>query len=205
MTRKVKTDLERRIPEFDFSYLPVIKNAAAMGLDAAGIGLILGYAGKNPEKWLKKLQQQYPDVKTAYEAGVNIADTHLVSTAMQVACGYKFEEEVIKYILTPDGMDENHRPKLKSVPVERKINKKYQHPDNQMLKFLLINRLPEFFMNQRSSSKPDEEEPVDDGSVTEKEMQKVFGSLITLAKKLKKNTKEVNSEILEIENENDTK
>lgn len=136
----------KKINKKDLSIIPVIQGLSAEGRSQSDIGMILGFAGKDRKGWFKRLRKSFPEIDRAWQAGKNAADTQLVITAFQRATGYEFVEEEVEYatkgVFGPNGLEV-----IKEVPVGRKIKTKHQPPDVTMLKLLLFNRLPEYFID----------------------------------------------------------
>ena len=77
---------------FDVKMIPTIQNLTALGLTQLDIGIILGYAGKDPSKWITNLKRNHPDVKDAAEQGKKMALAQLVSSMFKAAQGYTYTE-----------------------------------------------------------------------------------------------------------------
>jgi len=121
--------------------LPVIKNLTALNFNQADIGLLLGYAGKDAASWFKRFRKKFPDVESAWQAGKDLADVELVTSATRLAFGYDFQEKETS---------EEYDQYGKMVKKIERVKDKTKHADPQMLKFLLINRLPEFFQEKKN-------------------------------------------------------
>jgi len=139
---KKKFEIKKRA-RFDASWLPVIQNLTALGLNESDIGVILGYTGKNARDWLNNLKKNHPEVKDAWELGKRIADVQLVTKAFLAATGYDYKQEKVKYkaVTKYDG----DKPYTDWIETEREEVLKHAKSDPAVLKFLLCNRLPEFF------------------------------------------------------------
>jgi len=130
--------------KFDTSWLPVIQNLSGLGLNESDIGVILGYVGKNPRDWLNNLKKNHPEVKDAWELGRQIADVQLVTKAFLAATGYDYVQKKtkLKPVTKYDGDGKEY---TKWIEAEREEIQKHVKADPAVLKFLLCNRLPEFF------------------------------------------------------------
>jgi len=122
----------RKYARFDKKLLPVIQNLIGLGFSESDIGVILGYGGKEPKKYLKDLKKRYPEVRDACRVGKQIADIQLVVRAYQAALGGEYEEEERIY----DG-NGNLR--------ETRIRKRLIKPDKSVLIKLLESRMPDLF------------------------------------------------------------
>ena len=125
--------------------VPIIKDLADLGYSEADIGVIVAAAGKHPQKWFNNLKKKYPKLENIAETADTLANIQLVVAAMQAALGYDYIEEEIKYeqkqVLGTD--------KVKPVEVDRKVKHKHAKKDKDLLKFLLINRLPAYFSDTK--------------------------------------------------------
>lgn len=162
--------------------LPIIKNLASKGLTEADIGMIIGYTGRNPGKFLTQLSEKYPDVAIALQVGKDLADTELVTTAFETATGYDFNETMkeYKYVDVEDA-DGNITGREKVLVKEKKI-KKHMKPDASVLKMLLMSRMPDYFTDTKKGKDVD---PLDDGDSTEAELLRFAGAIMKIAKKQK--------------------
>lgn len=131
-----------KIVKNDSSLIPVITGLSALNFTQADIGIMLGYAGKNPKSWFQRLKSKCPSIEAAYQAGKDMADTALVVSATRAAMGYEYEEVTTTTKTDADGKKETT---IRRIP-------KIKHPDVAMLKFLLVNRLPEFFQEKKNIS-----------------------------------------------------
>jgi len=146
--------------ELDEKFVPVVHNLLSQGYDLADVGMLLGFAGKHPERWLKQLSEKIPDLQKAIELGTQAANIQLIKTAFQEATGYWIEEEEIyaeieKIFPVPNvnnggplatGIKPYYRYRDKS----RKTKKKFIQPNTQLLFKLLCCRLPQYFSDTRN-------------------------------------------------------
>lgn len=157
-----------------------------MGATYADIGMIMGYAGKNLKDWVKTLIKKYPDAKEAVRVGKALADINLVSKAYIAAVGYDYEE---KYFRTVKIKGEDGECEMDYVPYSKSC--KHAKPSSDLIKFLLPNRMPEYFRDVKYLE-------IDKRSVEfkgdiNKEIASFFGKLTDIAKERKR----VGSEIVE--------
>ena len=154
----------KRYARFDKKLLPVIQNLIGLGFTESDIGVILGYGGKDPKKYLKDLKKRYPDVRKACEIGKQIADIQLVTVAYKAALGGEYEEEEKIY-------DSNNNLK------QTRVHKKLIKPDKCVLIKLLESRMPSLFgevkRTERRSVSVDIEGQIKDffGSLGKKEVE----------------------------------
>ena len=126
--------------------LPVIQNLATQGFTLADIGMFLGFAGKDPEGWIRRLQEKYPDIKEALQVGKSAADMELIRTAFNEAVGYWIEEEEVTQQKIQNPTDPT---KTKWVDKWKKNKKRFVAPNAVLLFKLLCSRLPEYFSDIR--------------------------------------------------------
>ena len=171
--------------------VPLIKDLADLGYSEADIGVIIAAAGKSPRKWFNYLKKKYPKLENIAETADTLANIQLVVAAMQAALGYDYIEEEIKYeqkqILGTD--------KTKPVEVDRKVKHKHARKDKDLLKFLLINRLPQYFSDTKKIQ-VDQRSIEFKGDVSE-EIKSFAGQLMDIVK----NKKRIESKEVETENE----
>lgn len=175
---------------FDMSLLPVIQNLASLGKSEADIGVIIGYAGRKPGKFLEQLKKDCPDVAIALEVGRRLADTELVTTAFEAAVGYDYTEETkdFKYV---DVRNEETGEVIgrTKVLVKVKNSKKHQRPDSAILRMLLISRLPDYFIDSKKVTLTQ----IMDTDPTEDEIRRFAGKLMELVNP----TKVIEAEIID--------
>jgi len=172
-----KNTIQKKI-NFDMSLLPTIQNLAQLGKSEADIGMIIGYAGRKPGKFIEQLKKEYPDVAIALEVGRKLADTELVTTAFEAAIGCSYIDEVKEYVVK-DVVDEKTGEVIqkKILKKTKKIPRRIK-PDTAILKMLLLSRLPDYFIESKKMIFN-----VGDGEATEEEMTRFFGKFYEAAKK----------------------
>lgn len=184
---KIKYQIKKRTP-FNDALLPVIQNLTAEGKSLADIGMLLGYAGKNPAAWLKYVRNKYPEVADAMKVGTQLADTKLIVTAFDAATGYDIEEVDIEYVtINQINGDTRHQEK------SRKTKRKHVKPDTGLLFKLLCNRLPEYFSDTRKFEI--DKRSIDAKVDMNKEISVFAGKLMQAAK----DRKQVESTVVETE------
>ena len=189
------SDIVKTKTKLDMALLPVIKNLAAKGLTEADIGMIIGYTGRNPGKFLAKLSEECPDVLIALQAGKRLADTELVTTAFETATGYSYKEQIKEYVYD-DVVNEAGEPTGERIKilVKQKDSKKHMRPDASVLKMLLMSRLPDYFTD---SKKAKEDDGMGDVDPTEAEILRAAGTIMKVLKPL--TTKNVESKVIDNE------
>lgn len=173
--------------------LPLIKKFTSGGATTADIGLLLGYTQGDIGKWIKKIKKKYPELAELWETGVNLAEVALVAKAMQLAFGYNYDEITTRYKNVQAGYSETGQPIIREVPSgEKKIVKKQIKGDKDLLKFLLINRLPDYFADKKTI---DVTKHTDIEAATEEEIKQFAGKLMeTVNKRKKVESKEIENE-----------
>jgi hypothetical protein len=144
MTQKITKQIETNLQ----AICPVITNLSREGRTLSDIGMIIGYTGKDAKEWMKRLKRKYPDIEKAWEAGRDLADTQLVIKAYQRAVGYEYIETEEEWKETDKLGNKLPNP----ICTSKTVKKKNRAPDVSMLKFLLINRLPEYFQDIKQVS-----------------------------------------------------
>ena len=187
----MKNAITKKI-NFDLSLLPIIQNLAQLGKSEADIGLIIGYSGRKPGKFLEQLKKDCPDVAIALEVGRRLADTELVTTAFEAAVGYDYTEETkdFKMVRTYDEETGDLISEDKVLMKHKKM-KKHQRPDSAILRMLLVSRLPDYFIDSKKMVLN-----VGDTEATEEEVARFFGKFYELAKK--HNTKVIEAEVIDV-------
>lgn len=143
----------------------IIQNLAKSGMSQADIGMILGCANSDKKGWLRRLRKKYSDIDDAYRAGAELSDIQLVKTAFEKAVGYEYEETEQKFEYVGKGnFDKDGDPILEEIPVEKVVKKKVRPPDAAMLRFLIINRMPQLFQDNNKRKKKVESEVIDNES-----------------------------------------
>jgi hypothetical protein len=163
--------------------LPVIKGMAALGHSEADVGLVIGYTGRNPEKFFKQLCEEVPEAAEAYKVGTQLANTELVTRAWEVANGYKYKETVKEYIFE-DELDNDGNPtgrRIKTLVKEKNYNR-VRDADSSMLKMLLISRMPEHFTDSKKA--PSDFDPIGGYDPTADEIAHFAGEFAKMLKKL---------------------
>jgi len=122
-----------------------VKDLIKGGQTSADIGIILGCLGKNSTKWLEDLKAECTSIEEFIEVAGQRADISLVAAAVEAALGYDYEE-VDQFYSTKKG-EKNGKPIMISVKGDRKVKTKHAKKNDALLKFILKNRLPEYFQD----------------------------------------------------------
>lgn len=123
----------------------VVKDFIEQGSDVADIGVIIGCLGKDSSKWLDNLKKECTSVGEFIEMARTRADIALVAAAVEAAVGYDYLEEDVEYFKCVQGNDVNGKPRIVEKEGKRKVKKRHAKKNDALLKFILKNRLPEFF------------------------------------------------------------
>lgn len=124
-----------------------VKDLILANQNVADIGIILGCLGKDSVKWLKDLKKECISIDEFVDAASQRADIALVAAAVEAALGYDYEEVDQQYQKVVRGMDSNNNPIIIEVPGSKKVKKKHSKKNDALLKFILKNRLPEYFQD----------------------------------------------------------
>ena len=191
MAKKNEMILASDVYNINPNLLPLIKKFTSGGATTADIGLLLGYTQGDIGKWIKKIKKKYPELAEAWKTGVNLAEVALVAKAMQLAFGYDYDEITTKYLNVQAGYSDIGQPIIKEIPGPKKIIRKNIKGDKDLLKFLLINRLPDYFADKKQV---DITKHIDVEAATEDEIRQFAGKLCDLVDEKKKITSKIISE-----------
>lgn len=183
ITKKIK---------FDFALLPVIQSLAALGKSESDIGMIIGYSGRKPKKFIEQLKKDCPDVAIALEVGRRLADIELVTTAFEAATGYEYVEETKDYKIVHIVNEETGEVvREEKRLIKHKVSKKHQRPDSAVLKMLLLSRLPDYFIDSKKVTLTQ----IMEADPTEDEIRCFAGKLMALVNP----TKVIESQVIDSE------
>lgn len=171
--------------------LPVIQNAAAVGLNESDIGVLLGYLGENTKTWFEKIKKQYPEAKEAWEIGKQLADIHLVSKIYQAATGYESSDDDIEYKYVPDYSADGMIRGVKPVEQSKRTKIKRYKPDMDAAKLLVYNRLADYFKNVQKITV--DKRSVEIGAETPQDLQDFVEALT----KVQNQRKKIESKVIE--------
>lgn len=111
----------------------------------ADVGVILGTLGQDTTRWLDNLKKECGSIEEFLEVARQRADIELIAAAVREAMGYEYDEVDTELRKVLDGYDAKQKPKFKYVEGNKKSKKRKYRGDNTLLKFILKNRLPEYF------------------------------------------------------------
>ncbi len=113
------------------------------------IGTVKGCMGDSSVKDLEELKKSCSSIDEFLEIARQRADVALVIAATKAAMGYDYEEteQIIRKKCM--GMDEDGLPYFQDVPESVKLRKKHAKKNDALLKFLLLNRLPQYFSDTK--------------------------------------------------------
>jgi len=95
-----------------------------------------------------ELKDKCKDIDEFMELAAKRADVALIVAAMKAAMGYDYIEEETLYRKVPK-YDSNGCLVMEEIPADVKKRKKHSKPSEALLKFVLINRLPEYFSDSK--------------------------------------------------------
>lgn len=116
--------------------------------DISDVGAILG-ALSGDVKALESLKKECGSVEEFVKEAGTLANVALVAAATKAALGYVAEERTQEYKKMPVGYDTNSQPIMEDIETGEKIKQIHVKPSETMLKFLLSNRLPEYFSDTK--------------------------------------------------------
>jgi hypothetical protein len=113
------------------------------------IGIIIGCLGEGSVKELEELKKSCESIDEFLEIARQRADVAIVIAATKAAMGYDYEEteQIIRKKCM--GFDEDGIPSFQDVPESVKLRKKHAKKNDALLKFLLTNRLPQYFSDSK--------------------------------------------------------
>lgn len=114
----------------------VAKDLLENNSNVADIGLIIGCLGDDSMTWLEDLKAECTDIDEFIELASKRAHIALISAAAKEAMGYKFKETDRNYKKMADGSEKE---------INKKVKEKVARPNEQLLRFMLRCRLPEYF------------------------------------------------------------
>lgn len=115
--------------------------------DISDVGAILACL-KHDVSSLEKLKKECTDVDEFLAIASKRANVAIVTAAIEAAIGYEYEETEQLIRKTPR-YDSNGVLTTVDVPSDLKIRKKHSKRDPSLLKFILLNRLPEYFSDTK--------------------------------------------------------
>jgi len=124
------------------------------------IGTIIALLGSESAKDLEQLKESCASVDEFLDLARQRADIMLVTAAIKAAVGYE-------YAVTQEYKDGSSKQKKKYVPA-----------DTPLLKFILINRLPEYFSDTKKVEI--NRKNIDIKANTEEEIKKFAGKLMNI-------------------------
>jgi len=152
----------------------------------ADIGTIIGCLGKDSVKWLKDLKNECSTVDEFIEAARQRADIALVAAAVEAAIGYDYEEVDQDYLRVPAGYDDAGSPIIREVPGNRKVKTRHAKKNDALLKFILKNRMPEYFQDIQKVEI--NKKSIEIKAITESEIKSFAGRLMEAITETKKIT-----------------
>jgi len=122
-----------------------VKDLIRDGRDSADIGVIIGCLGQESALWLTDLKAQCLTTEEFIEAASQRADIALVAAAVEAALGYNYTE--VDQFYTKKKGEKNGKPITLDVEGDRKVKTRHAKKNDALLKFILKNRLPEYFQD----------------------------------------------------------
>ena len=157
--------------------------------DLSDIGTIIGCLGEGSIKDLEELKKSCSSIDDFLEIARKRADVALVVAAIKAAIGYDYEEIEERISKVPKrGMDD--KVIICDVITGVTRRKKHAKKSDALLKFLLMNRLPEFFSDTKKVEI--NKKVIEIKGNTEEEIRRFAGGLL----------KAIDVDFIEIDNEN---
>lgn len=120
----------------------IIKDLVKADVDISDVGTIIACL-KGDVKSLKELKDECSSIDEFLELASRKANIALVTAAIEAAIGYDYIET--EQLIKKEPHIVNGRLEIREVPGNLKIKKKHAKKNDQLLKFILTNRLPEYF------------------------------------------------------------
>ena len=124
----------------------VVKDLIESDQSISDIGTIIGCLGKDSVKWLKDLKKECTSIDEFIDMARARADIALVAAAIEAALGYDYEEVDQEYFKIA-GYDDDGLPLDRLVEGKKRVKTRHAKKNDALLKFILKNRLPEFFQD----------------------------------------------------------
>jgi hypothetical protein len=121
----------------------IVQDLVKSNPDVSDVGMIIALL-KDDVKSLEKLKKECTDIDEFLQIASRMANVALVTSAIEAATGYDYEETE-QIIHKFPKYDENGTPFSLEVEGDKKVKKRHAKKDGQLLKFILSNRLPEYF------------------------------------------------------------
>ena len=154
----------------------VVRDLIESDQSISDIGTIIGCLGKDSVKWLKDLKKECTSIDEFIDMARARADIALVAAAIEAALGYDYEEVDQDYIKTVKGYDEHDKPIIVDMPGNRKVKTRHAKKNDALLKFILKNRLPEFFQDVQKVQI--DKKTIEIKAITEGEIKQFAGRLM---------------------------
>ena len=125
----------------------IIKDLVKADIDISDVGTIIACL-KGDVKSLKELKNECSSIDEFLELASKKANIALVTAAIEAAIGYDYieTEQLIRKTIH---YDEHGKMEIREIPADLKIKTKHAKKNDQLLKFILSNRLPEYFSDTR--------------------------------------------------------
>jgi hypothetical protein len=124
----------------------IVKDLIQSNQNISDIGIMLGVLGKDSTKWLDNLKAECKgNIDEFIELASQRADIELIAAAAREGLGYDYEEIETEYIKKMTGYDKKNKPIIEYISGRRKGKKKRFRGNESLLKFILKNRMPEYF------------------------------------------------------------
>ena len=131
--------------------MQITKDVVSESPDIASLGLIIGCLGSDV-KALQKLKKEAGSVEEFLSLAGELANVSLVASATKAAIGYDVDEVQTEYANKVNPVyayGTKDQVLVKEVETGRKVTRKHIRPSEALLKFLLSNRLPQYFSDTR--------------------------------------------------------
>lgn len=124
------------------------RDVTAQSPDISTLGMIIGTLSSDV-KALEKLKKEAGSVEEFLALAGDLANVALVAAATKAAIGYDRDEVQVETKRFVDGYNTDGTVRIKDVPVGEKRTNRHVKPSETLLKFLLTNRLPQYFSDTK--------------------------------------------------------
>ena len=170
----------------------IIKDLVKADIDISDVGTIIACL-KGDVKSLKELKDECSSIDEFLDLASKKANIALVTAAIEAAIGYDYveTEQLIRKV---PHYDEHGKVEIREIPADLKIKTKHAKKNDQLLKFILSNRLPEYFNDTKRVEI--NKKTIEIKANTEQEIRSFAGRLLDAFK----DEKIIEAEIVETDN-----
>ena len=125
----------------------IAKDLIKANPDLSDVAAVLACLKKDV-KSIQQLKDECTDIQEFLDVASKHANIALITAAIEAAIGYDYEEVDQSYEQVPHYSTSGVRT-MKDVPNGKKVKKRHSKKNEQLLKFILANRLPQYFSDTK--------------------------------------------------------